>query len=568
MKLSKIPGGPLTILAATAAVIIAGAWLTVEWGYNRIWVPEGHSMLLRYKGPPLPIPGLGTREPATQGAFAKVTEGNKTPDQLGVLENLVGPGRHFYCPLWWQTEIRPDIVIEPGEVGIAVCKMGQDLPAGDFLVDGDLGDTTQKGILRKVLPPGRYRVNWHAYEVTKAKTELINSGNQVKQAGWVSIPTGYVGVVTNLADNPLTDQTSGIQPNVLPPGIYPINPREQQIDIVNIGYRESSIIAELKQGNNGEPLYEESGEPIIGNPDSGIGFPSNDGFDIYMDFTAIWGIMPDQAADVISRFGNVDAVENNVVDPQIESICRNEGSKLGAVELLVGESRQAFQKNTSERFKTVLDKKGITVLNGLVRHIYIPQAVRTPIQEGNIANELKLTREQDQITTKTEGLLRKAEAEVKLATDKTNAETEKLVAARLAEGQKEAQEITAETQKLVAAIDKQTAEIEASATRLLGEAEASAREMSEEAKADKFGLAVSAFGSGKAYNNWVFAQGLPDDIQLDMLYAGEGTFWTDLKGFSDVMLGRQVSEQQQKQSPAKPKPASVRPASRPAQRTR
>ena len=562
MKLSRIPGGPFTILAVTIIIILSGAWLSVEWGYNRVWVPEGHSMLLRYKGPPLPIPGLGTRQPARQGAFAKVSEGDKTPAELGVLENLVGPGRHFYCPLWWETEIRPDIVIEPGEVGIAVCKMGEDLPTGDFLVDGDLGGTTQKGILRKVLPPGRYRVNWHAYEVTKTKTELIHSGTQVKQAGWVSIPTGYVGVVTNLADNPLTNQKSGIQPNVLPPGIYPINPREQQVDIVNIGYRELSIIAELKKGPDGLPLYETSGEPIIGDPDSGIGFPSNDGFDIHMDFTAIWGIMPDQAPDVISRFGNVDAVEKNVVVPQIESICRNEGSKLGAVELLVGESRQEFQTKTSERFKTVLDKKGITVLNGLVRHIYIPQEVRTPIQEGNIANELKLTREQDQITARTEGLLRKAEDEVKLATDTTEAETEKLVATRLAEGHKEAQEIVAETQKLVAEIDKKTAEIEASATRLLGEAEARVREMSEEAKAGKFQLAVSAFGSGQAYNNWVFAQGLPEDIQLDMIYAGEGTFWTDLKGFTETMIGRQVNEQDRKTPITKPSSANTRPASR------
>jgi regulator of protease activity HflC (stomatin/prohibitin superfamily) len=568
MKLSKLPGGPALILAVAVVLVAGGAWLTLEWGYNRVWVPEGHSMLLRYKGPPLPIPGLGTRSPATQGAFAKVTAGNKIPDELGVLENLVGPGRHFYCPLWWEIEIRPDTLVEPGEVGIVVCKMGQDLPAGDFLVDGDLGSTAEKGILRKVLPPGRYRVNWHAYEVTKAETQLITSGTQVKQAGWVSIPTGYVGVVTNLADNPLTGQKSGIQPDVLPPGIYPINPREQQVDIVNIGYRELSIIAELKQGSDGEPLYEDSGEPIIGDKDSGIGFPSNDGFDIYMDFTAIWGIMPDQAPDVISRFGNVDAVKTNVVCPQIESICRNEGSKLGAVELLVGESRQEFQKKTSERFKSVLDKKGITVLNGLVRHIYIPQEVRTPIQEGNIANELKLTREQEQITTKTEGLLRKAEAEVQLATDKTVAETEKLVASRLAEGHKDAEEIAAETQKLVAAIDKETAEIEASATRLLGEADASAREMSEEAKADKFGLAVAAFGSGKAYNNWVFAQGLPEDIQLDMIYAGDGTFWTDLKGFSDVVLGKQISEQNKKAASGKTPPGVVRPSTRPTSRTR
>ena len=37
---------------------------------------------------------------------------------------------------------------------------------------------------------------------------------------------------------------------------------------------------------------------------------------------------------------------------------------------------------------------------------------------------------------------------------------------------------------------------------------------------------------------------LPEDVQLDMLYAGEGTFWTDLKGFTEVMVGRQAMEQQ------------------------
>ena len=28
--------------------------------------------------------------------------------------------------------------------------------------------------------------------------------------------------------------------------------------------------------------------------------------------------------------------------------------------------------------------------------------------------------------------------------------------------------------------------------------------------------------------------GLPADIQLDLIYSGEGTFWTDLKGFGEA----------------------------------
>ena len=67
------------------------------------------------------------------------------------------------------------------------------------------------------------------------------------------------------------------------------------------------------------------------------------------------------------------------------------------------------------------------------------------------------------------------------------------------------------------------------------------------AKAEKFQLAVEAFGSGSAYNQWVFATGLPDDIRLKLLYAGEGTFWTDLKGFSETLLGRQAQQEREKQ---------------------
>ena len=63
-----------------------------------------------------------------------------------------------------------------------------------------------------------------------------------------------------------------------------------------------------------------------------------------------------------------------------------------------------------------------------------------------------------------------------------------------------------------------------------------------EAKAEKFKLAVQAFGTSDSYNQWVFASGLPEDIRLQLLYAGEGTFWTDLKGFTPTVLGKQLDD--------------------------
>ena len=84
---------------------------------------------------------------------------------------------------------------------------------------------------------------------------------------------------------------------------------------------------------------------------------------------------------------------------------------------------------------------------------------------------------------------------------------------------------------------------------MIGTAKAKAKTLSEEAKAEKFQLAVDAFGSGQAYNQWVFAQGLPEDIELNLIYSGEGTFWTDLKGFSENMLGKQMKNQQKGSQP-------------------
>jgi len=397
-------------------------------------------------------------------------------------------------------------------------------------------------VLRKVYGPGQYRVNPYAYKFTKIKTDIEQSGTQTKHSGWVEINTGYVGVVTNQTDNPITGAKKGIQPFVLPPGLYPMNPREQKVDIVEIGYREKTIISPVKQDAQGNPALDVSGEPEMASASGGIVFPSKDGFTIHMDFTAIWGIMPDQAPHVVEFSGNLEAVETRVVVPLIESICRNEGSKLGAVDLLVGETREQFQDETTQQFEKKLKETGVVLQYGLVRHIYIPQEVRVPIQQKYLADELKLTRDQEQLTARTEANLREAEKKVELESERIRVETEKLVAENKAEGEKTAAETGAETLKLVAAIAKQTAELDREATVTLGQAEAGAQKLMEEAKANRFKLAVGAFGSGDAFNQWVFAFGLPDDIQLQLLYAGEGTFWTDLKSFSDVMLGRQAQE--------------------------
>ncbi len=526
-------------MAVPMFLLLVLGYEAFEWTFNRVYVPEGYSLVMRYKGPPLPfLPG--NCPAAAPGQFAKVDD-NGRPLEVGILKDMLGPGRHFRWIGWWETRVVKDTTVPPGSVAVVSSKMGKDLTEGDFLVDGDLDSTEEKGILRQVFAPGTYRINDYAYNVEVIQEKILPSGTQNKHAGWVSIPTGYVGVVTNLTGNKLTKAVAGIQNKVLQPGLYPVNPNEQHVDIIGVGFAEKSIKSNLVS-QNGVPVLDESGEPSVMDDESGIAFPSNDGFRIHMDFTAVWGIMPEQAADVIRKFGNLAAVEAKVVVPQIESICRNKGSSLGAVDLLVGNTRQVFQEEVSDAFEKILEDKGLTLLHGFVRNIHIPLEVRTPIQEKFVADELKLTRDQELLTARTEATLREAEKTVDLEKERVGAETTKMVAQAVAEGNKKAEETKAETIKKVATVARKTAELDAEASVTLGKAAASSKKLEAEAKSELFKLAVDSFGSGSAYNQWVFATGLPEDVELNLFYAGEGTLWTDLKGFTDVMIGKEAAK--------------------------
>ena len=127
-----------------------------KWMICRVEVPPDRSLLVRYKGP-WPF---GSRDQAPEGSFVQ-TDSSGRPLQVGILESMPGPGRHFYSPLEFETQLVKDEVIPPGKVGVVVSKMGKPLPEGTYLVD----EKGFRGILRKVLTPGRYRINKYAFDV-------------------------------------------------------------------------------------------------------------------------------------------------------------------------------------------------------------------------------------------------------------------------------------------------------------------------------------------------------------------------------------------------------------------
>jgi hypothetical protein len=71
-------------------------------------------------------------------------------------------------------------------------------------------------------------------------------------------------------------------------------------------------------------------------------------------------------------------------------------------------------------------------------------------------------------------------------------------------------------------------------TRLKNDAEAAGNKM-----------LIDAFGSPQAYNLYTFAQNFAP-TELRLIFAGNGTFWTDLKTFQDIGGANQIIQEQGK----------------------
>ena len=545
-----------TRVIAGTVLILSSLALSVVWFTFRIYVPHNKCAVL--------IRRMGDELPSGQKIASH-------PKQKGIQLEVLGPGRHFRNPLWYDHEIVSQTVVPSGDpatwewvhsldehqreelragtfrfqgdfpkIGIVTRKVGNARPADQVLVSRESG---MEGILEEVLTPGVYKLNPYVYDVSLHPATVI--------------PAGFVGVVTNLfGDQPASfddaptsgedvmTNTSrplaqaderGIQSDVLQPGVYFVNPKKQKITLIEIGFNEYSQI-KLSEAEN----YR-------------IAFPSDTGFVIKVGVTVVWGIDPAHAADIINEFGNVDRVLDKVIGPQLRSISRNIGSTYSARDFIQGEKRERFQLDLTGELHRVCSQKNIEILLALIREIEVHAPSKGPdggevtedlkrtIQQSFIALESQTTKAKQREAASVKAQLEEARKKIDIAQESIRAETRILVGGILADAAKQAAEIDAQADLEVATIDKEIALLDAQKTEILGRANATAMQLANDAEARGYEMLVQAFGSGDAFNLYTFAEHFhPESIQ--MIFAGEGTLWTDLKSFQNVSAAKIIEQ--------------------------
>lgn len=550
---------------------LAGMSLAFIWTSCRVYVPAGFMAIVTAKtGKALP-PGRILAEPG----------------EKGVQRIPLAEGRHFLNPINNEWRIVPVTTIPVGSIGIVTSKTGKELAAGEILAP----DEDSKGVWRRVLGPGTYRLNPFGYDI-----KVISA---------ISIPIGYAGVVTSLTGVPAAKGEfagpgeKGVLEKILQPGLYYVNPRAYQVDIVEIGMNQVSIVgksgtvvltkaqttsanglAELQQntlanqsfnranymemnsdlgllsdseakrvvgratqaksaavasadGKNaaeGQVPAQTTSDSVAFGMNQFVQFPSSDGFAIMLDMTVEFELMPENISRIFMLYGDLPAVVSKIILPQILSVSRMKGSGYKAREFIDGEGRQKFQKDMMDELVKILGEKSILVRNAIVSHVEVPGDILTPIQETSIAKERDLTNKTQQNTAKKQALLNTEMAMVDQLRRETEQETEKITATIAATMKKDVAAIAANAQLKVAEINLEAAKIRAEITKVKGEAEARAKFLVENEEAVGVKRKADVFKSPATLADLQFVEFLNPELSIRVLHAGEGTLWTDLKG--------------------------------------
>jgi regulator of protease activity HflC (stomatin/prohibitin superfamily) len=350
---------------------------------------------------------------------------------------------------------------------VVINKYGTELPSGEFLAAPG-----QRGIQREVLLPGTYKLNPYAYEVRIVDMTLIEPG--------------FVGVVAARSGKPTQNQLAepgerGVQKTVLQPGLYVLNPEAYSVERIEVGFNQITMahagkLPETQTTGQGQSARErkpqadanQAGTPVL----SAVRFPSSDGFEITIDVTLLWQLLPQDAPSVVSRYGNIRKIESNILIPQINSTARIKGSTFGAVDFIVGDKREEFQRAFQETIESTLKEKKLQVDLALVQDTLVPDNISGPIQDSRIAAEWNITN-----TEKTKTEAKKAELDemvgkIQQVEQVVEYETQRLEGNLVAEQQKEVNQIAAQARLTVAELARETAIIRADTKRKLGGAEA------------------------------------------------------------------------------------------------
>jgi len=430
-------------------------------------IPQGKiGLVLAKDGAPIPTGSILGRNVSCD-SFQDAGEFLKNGGMKGRQTSYITAGSYRINSYLFEVTLVEMVKIPENMVGIITTLDGRPLEEGHIAgqnVEGHnnfqdfekfLAAGGNKGLQPQVILAGSYNINPWAVLIEQEKM--------------TEIPIGYVGVVISFIGDEGKDTTGdefkhgnlvnkgqkGVWNETYGPGKYPINTLTLKIEHVPT----TNLVLNWANARTESHSLDKHLSTIT--------VRSKDGFPFNLDVSQIIHIPMNEAPKVIARFGNMNNLVSQVLEPTIGNYFRNSAQNSDVLNFL--HDRSTRQKEAKEHIDKVLKEYNVQGVDTLIGDIVPPEAIMKTLSDRKIAEEQQITFKAQILTQETRQKFEKEKAVADMQPEMVKANQGVEIAEKVADA--EIKKATGESQsvKLRAAADAEKIKItgEAEATKIL-----------------------------------------------------------------------------------------------------
>ena len=478
--------------------IYFGFW---PWQYeitleNFTVIPQGKIGLISAKDGLVPSNGAILGRNVDSDNFQDAEKFLNNNGNKGRQSTVLVSGSYRINKFLFDVSITDQITINDNAVGIVTTLDGMPLSEGQIAADTATGHNKfqdfnlflenkgQRGLQQEVILAGTYNINPWAVIIEEVKM--------------TEIPIGFVGVVVSYVGEDGADLTGldfkhgnivkkgqkGVWIEPLGPGKYPINTLTMRVELVpttNLVLNWANARSESHNLDKGL---------------STITVRSKDGFPFNLDVSQIIHVPSSEAPKVIARFGNMQNLVSQVLEPTIGNYFRNSAQDSDVIAFL--KTRKERQDAAKQRISEVLTEYNVHAVDTLIGDITPPEALMKTLTDRKIAEEQQVTYDTQRLAQGKRTEFEKANAIADMQKEVVRSEQSVNIAERDAAAEVKSAEGRATAVKLNANAMAESTRVQASAEAekitVTGNAEASKKLAIGKSEAESYRLAVEALG--------------------------------------------------------------------------
>jgi uncharacterized membrane protein YqiK len=470
-------------------------------------VPEGKiGLLLSKDGAEIPTGRILARKVDCDN-FQDAEKFLNNGGQRGRQTAFMTAGSYRINTFLFDVTIVDQLIIHENMVGVVTTMDGEPITPGQIAgkevsghnnfqdIDTFMNNAGNRGLQPQVVLAGSYYINPWAVQIEEIPMTDVSIGN-------VGVVISYVGEdgkdVTGDSfkhGNIVDKGYRGVWMQPLGPGKYPVNTYTMKVELVPTTNLVLNWANARSEAHNLDKHL------------STITVRSKDGFPFNLDVAQIIHIPANEAPKVIARFGSMNNLVSQVLEPTIGNYFRNSAQDSDVISFLT--TRKERQESAKEHIKKVLDEYNVNAVDTLIGDIVPPEALMKTLTDRKIAQEEEKTFETQRMTQEKRQGVEKETAIADMQREIVKAQQSVEIAQRTADATVKKAEGDASSLKL-------RVNAEAEATKMKARADAEATKMTAGAEAEriaKTGLAeaekIMAIGksTADAYEQQVKAMG-------------------------------------------------------------